>query len=148
MELELLHRFLAQGADINVRNQAGETPIFAFFRHGQVVAELDQRHVLVEDDGNDLWRSKTWKAIIQREGAAAVNKEYLVWQVFDDAGVDWTATSHRGETLLHVVASDTRPENMGNRDLSGRRVKRFEFLMGKGLDPMMEDKAHRTSLGE
>jgi ankyrin repeat protein len=59
----------------------------------------------------------------------------------DAKGVDWTARNNEGETLLHVAVQ--REDSLYEE---GRRVVTVKYLMGKGLDPMTEDKECRTVL--
>lgn len=70
-----------------------------------------------------------------------VEREHLIWQLFEDAGVHWTVENDKGESLLHIIAADKAYQNTPKQ-----RVKRFKFLLGKGLDPLQEDKKYRSPL--
>ncbi|KAF5008872.1 hypothetical protein FDECE_4896 [Fusarium decemcellulare] len=138
---ELFHHLLDAGLDVNARNNEGETPIFAFFRDAQVMAEVihDDRVNKFENERNHRRRNSLEECERRRaEARAACEREYLIWQLFDKVGVDWTVISRKGETLLHVVAAADMADD--------KRVKRFEFLMGKGVDPMGDNSEHYTSL--
>ncbi|KAK0631066.1 hypothetical protein B0T17DRAFT_616636 [Bombardia bombarda] len=91
----------------------GETPLFSVFRHGRVYAAVASRDP--EPPSIETRQSKV-------EG---------------EIRADWHAVSNKGETLLHAVAART---NEDEKDLPcpGRRLQRFKFLMGKGLDLMKE----------
>jgi ankyrin repeat protein len=141
---DLLHRFLSLGADINARNRAGETPSFHFFRKGgaEVTIALSAAdEALVESYGSSYERfHKRRNLTTERESAAIVEYEHLLWELFERSGTDWSATSKSLKTLLHVVAADV------NEKLASRRPARFRFLMDKGLDAMAEDEKHQTAL--
>ena len=143
----LFNRVTKLGADINTRNVAGETPLVAFFRTGTVVGGIslppltDSEVEKQKKSGRP--RDRGWEKMLL-EQAAGIEKEHCVLRLFDQQGADWSVINNAGQNLLHVVAEDTRDEN---RDRwNGRRVKRFEFLLSKGLDPRMEDGEHRTPL--
>ncbi|KAF4957104.1 hypothetical protein FGADI_3323 [Fusarium gaditjirri] len=129
----IMEILLSKGADINARNKTGETPIFAFFREGDL-------HVDVGTDSSDdelpapcTIHSRSKRQVIQENRS-------VLWALFDKAGVDWTAISAKGQSLLHVVAGHK------GQGCCFTRLERFEFLMGKGLDPLAEDREHRTAL--
>jgi ankyrin repeat protein len=139
----LLHRFVALGADINARNRAGETPAFHFFRQGSLEATMppsdtDEAIVKTFESADEHWRRQDLQR--KRKCAVAVDHEYRLWNVFEMSGLDWSATSKSGKTLLHIVAADV------NKEYVGRRPARFQFLMGKGLDVLAEDDRHQTAL--
>ncbi|KPM36916.1 hypothetical protein AK830_g9654 [Neonectria ditissima] len=156
---DIFRRLLALGIDVNARNHAGEAPIFAFFREARVQVRMphdgteDMRAYSSELLGDVTLLSQSEESSLsseirvnderhRAEERAAVERERFVWQLFDDMGVDWTAVNCQGETLLHIVVADELYERME----PSRRVRRFEFLMGKGVDPLMENKDHRTPL--
>ncbi len=112
---DLFKRFISLGLPINGRNLKGETPTFAFF------ASQGTKRDRVSAEG--------WEA---REEAAL--------KILADAGADFFAVNHAGETLLHTVAltaNAVRTEGM---------VERFRWLLDRGLDPLAEDANHRTCL--
>lgn len=143
---ELLSQFLSLGANINARNQAGETPLFAFFRSAEVTVKINHPPL---NPKTAKWGISAPDYIEREkvEAKAAVEKERLVWEMFEKAGADWMLVNAAGQTLLHVVAADAGHET-GYGGYPGRRASRFTFLMEKGLDPMQEDNKRRTSLGE
>lgn len=129
-EGSLLQLLINLGADVNARNNKGETPIFGYFRAAKVAAMIPTAP------------SQGTARLV--EGQTAIDKEFIIWQLFDELGVDWTAASDEGKTLLHVaVAHDLF---IPTEITPSWRVRRFQFLMEKGLDPMKEDKEHRTPL--
>lgn len=132
----LFRRLLAMGIDVNAQNNQGETPIFTFFRDAEVLARVTDNHEIRRDSAQLIADDRFKKELYRKQ--AAVEREHLIWQLFDNLGVDWTVTNCKGETLLHVVAASKMNSSM--------RVKRFEFLVGKGLDPMQENRDHRTPL--
>jgi ankyrin repeat protein len=56
--------------------------------------------------------------------------------------MDWTVFNSEKQSLLHVVAA----RRAGNGGLRTTRLRRFEFLMGKGLDVFAEDANGQTAL--
>lgn len=73
------------------------------------------------------------------------NKERQIehYTLFNNAGADIFTKSNDGETLLHTLARRVppfiacRPHEL---------APALQFLMNKGLDPLAEDKGHRTPL--
>lgn len=122
--LELL---LSKGADINARNKAGETPVFSYFREGS--------------GSKGPVRFEMWE---DAEEQAAVDREPMLWALFDELGVDWTAMNNRGQSLLHIVAA--KDYSSIGCDFERERLPRFKFLVGKGLDAFKEDSEYRTVL--
>ncbi|PNP86364.1 hypothetical protein FNYG_00317 [Fusarium nygamai] len=129
--MELL---LSKGADINARNEMGETPIFAFFREGDLHVDMTR----VYPDKCFGHCSCIHHSEVERQ--AMEEKRPVLWALFEKVGVDWTAVNAKGQSLLHVVAS------RGGRGCCFTRLERFNHLMGKGLDPLVEDQEHRTAL--
>lgn len=132
----LFRRLLTMGVDVNAQNDEGETPIFTFFRDAEVFARVTDNNEIRRDTAQ-LIADDSYKRELDRR-QAAVEREYLIWQLFDDVGVDWTVANCKRETLLHVVAA--------LKNNPSTRVRRFEFLVGKGLDPMQENRDHHTPL--
>ena len=115
MQCEILERLLEMpnsNTYINAPNNAGETPVFAYFRSSRE------------------YRSRRNNGRTEEKETASQEPAFAV---FDAAGVDWGVINDKGESLLHLVA----PAN---------NVKRFKFLLAKGLDPLAEDTEHRTPL--
>jgi ankyrin repeat protein len=123
----LLELFLSKGADINARNKVGETPVFSYFREGSG-SKGPNRYEIWDDD----------------EEQAAVEREPMLWALFDELGIDWTVVNTRGQSLLHIVA--TKDYSSEGCDFEPERLPRFKFLVGKGLDALKEDNEHRTAL--
>ena len=144
---KLYERITDLGAEVNARNDAGETPLFAYFRDGSATAEVVFPELTSAEKAEDKYNRLYHERLHQKESqekAKATEKEYLVFDFFDQHGADWLAVNNAGENLLHIVAQDSR--DYSHTQQVGRRAKRFEFLMGKGLDPTAEDKEHRTPL--
>ncbi|KAG5659908.1 hypothetical protein KAF25_003430 [Fusarium avenaceum] len=123
----LLELLLSKGANINARNKAGETPVFSYFREGS--GSKGPSKFEMRDDADEQ---------------AAVDREPMLWALFDELGVDWTAVNNRGQSLLHIVAAKNYT-SIGC-DFEPERLPRFKFLVGKGLDAMKEDSEYRTVL--
>ncbi|KAF4447823.1 hypothetical protein F53441_8689 [Fusarium austroafricanum] len=130
----VLDLFLSKRADINARNKAGETPVFNYFREGTVEA------------GSEAYIKKRKRNaggyFGQVEGVVA--NEAILWQLMELLGVKWTVENAKGQSLLHVVAGND--SKCGRGETQSRRLRRFQFLMEKGLDALEEDVEHRTAL--
>lgn len=85
-----------------------------------------------------LQRSK----IEDLEKQIALENEPDLWALFDQFGVDWTVFNNERQSLLHLVAA----RGAKNERLRTMRFRRFEFLMGKGLDVFAEDINSQTAL--
>ncbi|KAF5967162.1 hypothetical protein FCOIX_12134 [Fusarium coicis] len=129
---------VSNGADINAQNKAGETPAFGYFRGSSFRVDLnwakldEERHSL-----SKKWGGDRWKVNKELEAQIVAETEPKIWAVFDEMGVDWSAINAKGESLLHAVASHER---------HFRRLTRFQFLVGKGLDPLAEDIKGQSAL--
>jgi ankyrin repeat protein len=114
--------FLQRGMDVNAKNKRGETPIFNLNKHVALFAGL---------------RSQLLTA------AEALS-------LFERAGADLSARDNSDKGLLHVAAKETKkiPNDRGLylREQVEPPVARYQALLSKGLDPMMEDAQKRTSL--
>ncbi|KAJ5162768.1 uncharacterized protein N7500_004598 [Penicillium coprophilum] len=116
-------RFLELGVDINSRNHHGDTPLFKYIQNGVKLP------------------TSSWTERFEKED----DLTETVFDFFEEAGADFLAQNNVGSSLLHLLASkkeyddysDTYPYNV---------VRRFKILMGRGLDPMLEDVHERTSL--
>ncbi len=127
----LFHRFLSLGLDINARNNAGETPIFSFFRHGKI----QYYEPRVNRSSERLPLDSPTQSL---EDDLPKYLEQPIYKTFTDAGVDWRMLNSEGQNLLHIVAAT-------NTSLEpGTVASRFKALMDMGLDPGMEDVAQRT----
>ncbi|KAJ5385402.1 hypothetical protein N7517_003313 [Penicillium concentricum] len=116
-------RFLEAGVDINARNHQGDTPLFKYIQNG-VVAPSPSRTELFEKE-DDLTET--------------------VFDLLQEAGADFFTQNNDGSSLLHLLASKKEGAGYGN-EYPYNVVRRFKILMGRGLDPMMEDSRQRTSL--
>jgi ankyrin repeat protein len=112
---ENFRRILSLGANPNARNLHGETPIFSFLNSNSAV-----------------YFTPRW-AVPERMSYFSKDWEKALYDVFDDAGVDWHAVNGAGETLMHSAA------RVGNVEL-------FRFLTGKGVDVGVEDHRQQTAL--
>jgi len=124
LRYDLFQQFLAIGANINARDHRGETPIFHYFR--KTVSVYYEPMADVPKTSGLSYHSPVW--------------EKLLYDVFDNAGVDWGVINNNGETLMHVVAGGY------GRPMIGTGVQRFKFLMEKGLDVMAENTRQQTPL--
>ncbi|KAK7423384.1 hypothetical protein QQZ08_009061 [Neonectria magnoliae] len=120
------------GLVVNARNDEREAPVFAFLREATVYAKR-------------LYDDRVTAAYIQlAKKQVTIESEHLIWQLFDNVGVDWTVANCKGETLLHVIVAATTWRYDKN---PSQRVRRFEFLVEKGLNPTQENNEHHTPLG-
>ncbi|CAF3597194.1 unnamed protein product [Fusarium graminearum] len=133
---KLVGLFMSRGADINARNESGETPVFSCYREGGLEAlvphDQDMRKTLEDRNAYLVWHNKL-------QLKTAVEQAPILWALLDEFGVDWTAVNNEGQSLLHVVAAE-------RKRLSNKRQRRFEFLMGKGLNALEENNMHQTAL--
>ncbi|CAG8928949.1 unnamed protein product [Penicillium salamii] len=121
-----IEQFLALGLDINARNKKGETPLM------QYLAEGGLRHNLFSYIG-DSSKDNDSLLFLQRLGA------------------DFHARNDAGMSMLHIVAGRTLrnahyARNNEVKDQHENLVSWFNFIMGLGVDPMVEDAQQRTSL--
>ncbi|KAF4997385.1 hypothetical protein FDECE_12093 [Fusarium decemcellulare] len=142
---KLLDLFLSKGADINAPNRAGETPVFHYFREGALEVELPDPEAGKDYDDASTWgRSDAWAEHRHLGKKAGVERESMLWALLEQLGVDWGVVDAKGRCLLHIVAGED--DKYQRVDFKLRRLRRFQFLMGKGLDALVEDAAHRTAL--
>ncbi|KAF5618732.1 hypothetical protein F52700_12252 [Fusarium sp. NRRL 52700] len=125
---------LSKGADMNARNEMGETPIFAFFHEGDLHVDMTR----VYPDKCFSHCACSYHSEFERQ--AMETKRPVLCVLFEKVGVDWGTVNAKGQSLLHVVARQK------GRGTCFMRLERFKFLMGKGLDPLMENWEHRTAL--
>ncbi|EWZ32912.1 hypothetical protein FOWG_10787 [Fusarium oxysporum f. sp. lycopersici MN25] len=129
---------LSKGADINARNEAGETPVFNYFRASSFNVDLtyakmdEERHTL-----SKKWGGDRWKVNKELEEQIVEETEPKIWALFEEMGVEWSFVNAKGQSLLHILAGQER---------SSRRVARFLFLVGKGLDPTAMNTKGQTAL--
>ncbi|KAF3903902.1 Ankyrin-3 [Dactylellina cionopaga] len=127
---KLFERIVGMEVNVNAQNQFGETPLFEFFR----LANITQ---MPEESEDESIRSNSEYLKMMR----VITNEHPVLEMFDKAGMDWKAVNNVGETLLHIVAFEPN-----SKCWPGRAMRRFKFLMGKGVDVTVEDEKHRTAL--
>ncbi|KAL2688929.1 hypothetical protein Neosp_002979 [[Neocosmospora] mangrovei] len=145
---KMMDLFLSKGADINARNKAGETPVFNYFREGTLKVKLP-KHKLQKQDGHSSSQGlrggyDAWEVQRGLEEKAAVEREPMLWALLEQLGVDWGAVDAKGRSLLHIVAG--KDHGGVEVDSESEKLRRFKFLMGKGLDALGEDTTHRTAL--
>ncbi|KAF3805193.1 hypothetical protein GCG54_00010470 [Colletotrichum gloeosporioides] len=152
---QLLDRLLALGVDINLPNSIGETPVFSFFRSGHIdrfsswattqEAKTNVGNHLVSQTGPSLFSPRPvleskpglfGNPVGRKENFEAL--ENPVFDLLEKKGVDFGVVNHAKETLLHIVAAE--------RNKSHIQERRFQYLIGKGLDTSAEDKQQRTPL--
>lgn len=61
----------------------------------------------------------------------------------DDKDLDLQAVNNDGENALHIIA---KREKQHYKERDDHAVKLFEFMVGKGLDPLQEDGKGRSAL--
>ncbi|KAL6411649.1 Ankyrin-3 [Ilyonectria robusta] len=114
--LALWRRFLAEGGSINVADKLGNTPLLTY---------------------------------LSSPGRQDRAKDPLIYHLEDyeklfppDSGADIFAVNTQGETALHVITR--RESNYYTKP--GYDKALFEAMLGKGLDPLQEDKKGRSAL--
>ncbi|KAF5003058.1 hypothetical protein FDECE_10369 [Fusarium decemcellulare] len=121
--LALWQRFISEGGSINVTDNAGNTPLHAYF--------LSPAIVLMDQD--------------EQIGAGNLGACHLVnYERFfpADSGVDIFAVNDEGETVLHMIS---KREHVGYVE-EMHDTALFKFMMNKGLDPLREDAKGRSAL--
>lgn len=124
----LFTKFLGLGLDINAADAAGQTPVF------------------------NLNKSLTRSTRLPPRGRASHATPTEALALFEDAGADLLAKDKQGRGLLHIVVRQKDPvDYAGIRSFQaistmGSSVARFELLLRKGLDALMEDNRKRTPL--
>ena len=114
-------RLAKLGADVNLRNAQGETPMF----RAVAEADLQIRHGPPDPHGDD-------------DGLDGTRAEAM-WGMFEEVGVDFAARDDRGRSLLHVAA--TKAETVWDQT-----VGVYEKLLKMGVDPLVLDDRERTSV--
>lgn len=123
--VSLMRRFAGLGADINLRNLRGETPVFGVLVGGG-------------DRGRNWGRGwaregqRDWGKVFAGEMSA---EEEEVWKVLEEIGVDFGVRDNQGRGLLHVMAAKGE-----------KWVGVYKRLLGMGLDPTAVDDKQRTSV--
>ncbi|KAM5349841.1 hypothetical protein ACJ41O_006346 [Fusarium nematophilum] len=165
MDTRLVHELIAAGADVHASvKSTGNTTLHLLFRQTWVIGSDGEVSVGEEFPADPepacetaVMGSEKQDSLFRRLLAMGVEvnarndegetpifaffREAVVSakvspSLFDNAGVDWTVSNRKGETMLHIVVAAEKSQ----------RLRRFELLLGKGLDPMQEDKDHRTPL--
>ncbi|KAJ5959558.1 uncharacterized protein N7479_006708 [Penicillium vulpinum] len=121
-----IEQLLALGLGINARNKKGETPLMHCLAEGRL-------------------RSSMWSY----SGDSSSDNDSLL--LLQDLGADFHARNDAGMSMLHVVAGRKVRDTLGVReweikDKKENLVSWFNFIMGLGVDPMLEDAQQRTSL--
>lgn len=116
---DLYRRFCESGLDVNARNKSRKTALEI------LMANTCRRN---EDQ---------WSLHYAKSNPPTQNKvEAEILEMFDKAGVDWTAQDWKGRTLLHHAAEHAALT-------TGSRLR---ILIGYGVDPMIKDTDGRTAL--
>lgn len=114
---DALHEYLALGLDINARNHDGLTPVWKHFADGVCAGEK----VLTPD----------------------------MLETLRIAGADLMGRNGDGESLLHLVARmkiRTYDSDRESRPSERSDTGAFKYLLGLGLDPLLEDNKQRTAM--
>jgi ankyrin repeat protein len=125
----LFAALIKQGLDINVRNSRGETPIFNLNRPAP-----DNR--ARGPSQNEIFDAAEALSFLEKLGA------------------DFFARDKLGRGLLHIAAKEMVEVNKDDAHRFRYHedkeqeppIARFQVLLAKGLDPMMEDEKKRTCL--
>lgn len=118
---------LAQGLDINLLNETGETPIFSFIRYGKV-------------------RARNYKD--RFPGFI----ESPIFDHFTKVGVDWKIRNKKGQSLLHAATAaaaptaSTKHPSLFKAAPDDRLYEIFKALVEFGLEARLEDQTGRTSI--
>ncbi|TVY33699.1 Ankyrin [Lachnellula occidentalis] len=137
--LSLWKRFLGLGGDINVRDNTGAPPLFAYLLAPQ---------------------PKTWRDV---ESACCHTTTFPTYFSCEDMplqAVDVHAKNNNGENALHIIARRQKSVKKSgggghNHDVEANKdedekekhnKKMFDFFIGKGLNPLEEDGRGRSSL--
>ena len=118
-QLRELYRHLVKlGANINLRADNGQTPLFEFARRswGNTNPNLSWEYLNP--------RNRHQESDEPPESAAI--------RMFQELGADFSVRDHEGRTLLHLAAE--------------AGVARFRELMATGIDPLTENNAHQTAI--
>lgn len=115
----LFHLFIERGVDVNARNKAGRSAL----------------EMLLDSSGWGL----TGTVITDERDRTVFEEEKAIdtelFNLLDSAGVHWTDRDSAGNTALHLVA----------RHWISRNAPRAEFLISRGVDPMLKDREGRTA---
>ncbi|KAG4439135.1 hypothetical protein IFR05_005372 [Cadophora sp. M221] len=144
-------RFMAVGAAPLLNDPNGNTPLHHLATTFSLSLEdkLQWINTFLDlgvpiDEKNNLGETALFKFFAV---SVATSESQEPFSTFLKAGADIFTTNNEGENLLHLMAKKFihgfRSRMFGNRDPSPNG---FKFLMKMGLDPMAEDKSHRTSL--
>lgn len=116
----LFYMFIERGVDVNARNNVGRSAL----------------ELLLDDPGECL----TWSVIDEKRDRAVLEKETVIdreiFNQLDTASVHWAGRDPVGNTALHLVA----------RYHLTRAPARAEFLLSKGVNPMLTDKEGRSAV--
>lgn len=118
----LFKLFLDRGVDVNARNRSGRTALEMFLDDSGAMEQSRIRNNLTQ-------YSKGGMPTIEE-----IDIEILGW--FDGAGVRWTERVSKGRSLLHIIAKHP----------TRKAGSRSNFLLAKGVDPMVKDDDGQTAL--
>ncbi|KAK6517470.1 hypothetical protein TWF281_004125 [Arthrobotrys megalospora] len=98
---KIFERIVKMGADVNARDHLGETPLFKFFRSGDVKRILSRRRI---------HKRYTVRAESEEQMRATIN-ETLVLEMFDKASMDWKVMNSAGFKFLLDKGVDVTVED-------------------------------------
>ncbi|HEV2601499.1 MAG TPA: ankyrin repeat domain-containing protein [Candidatus Babeliales bacterium] len=137
--LPIMKELLAKGADINIQNKDGATPLMLAAQQGK----LDIVQFLVDASANKDAQDKKGKTALM---LAAYSRQLEVVQFLVAAGVDKDAHDANGETALMYALKELR--HLSYPDMIDARNKQLDlirFLVTAGVDLAARDQHGRTA---
>ena len=117
---ELLEVFLSRGVDVNAKNKAGRSAL----------------EIMLDDDGMMSQRRASEYLSELKSARKADDVEKEVFDVLDEAGMNWDSVDKNGRGVLHLVAKyDT-----------SRAAARAAMLIERGANVRVRDEEGKTSL--
>ncbi|KAL2064482.1 hypothetical protein VTL71DRAFT_4976 [Oculimacula yallundae] len=149
----MVEKLSANGADLLAKDPDGNTALHHLVTTWSLQTETQVQWIerlinlgLFIDEKNKLGETPLFRSFAG--GAKVVEENQEPFATLQKAGADIFTRNNLGETLLHVLAKSVshgfRPSSLfGNPEHTAHG---FRFLMKMGLDPMAEDKSHKTAL--
>ncbi|KAK0099478.1 hypothetical protein ONS96_008315 [Cadophora gregata f. sp. sojae] len=147
-------RLMDAGADPLLKDPDGNTPLHHLASTKSIHAEdqLQWFSKLLDlgiaiDERNNLGETALFKYFTGLPVVTSESQE--PFSSFLKAGANMFTMNNEGETLLHLMAKKVNHNKRFDIYVFGKRgpnADGFKFLMKMGLDPMTEDKDHRTPL--